>query len=148
MKIDYEVSQPIPYEIFDELYSYYPRGQNEMYASVRTGNCKFFIVAKDGNRIVGCLGIKELHKNKYRYLHLVVHPDYQNNGIGTQILKQAPKILKKMGAVYIENHKRENKIKHSVFTDAKFKLKNVRTEKGEKYTTYVWKLKDITADRG
>jgi len=135
--VTYSIEPIEDVKVFDNLYKHYPRGQKEMYEWVRNRNCAFVVAAKIDNEIIGSLGIKVLSPGNYRYLHLTVYPEHQYKGIGTTILRESVKLLTERGAHRIENHKRENMIRHDIFIEMGFKLQSIRNVDGEKYTTYV-----------
>ncbi|MCX6344976.1 MAG: GNAT family N-acetyltransferase [Armatimonadetes bacterium] len=53
-----------------------------------------FILAKNGDRLIGCIRIKELDKDCLELASLVVMPEYRKQGIGSQLVKT---ILSKEG---------------------------------------------------
>lgn len=46
-----------------------------------------FMLAKDGDRLIGCIRIKELAKDCLELASLVVMPEYRKQGIGSQLVK-------------------------------------------------------------
>lgn len=114
----------------------------------------YHITAKEDNKIIGCMGIINIltkfqerptieepfsHKpvpNYYAFFHLVVHPDYRNNGVAIGIIRMAAKFLIELGAVMIRNHKRSNTISHETFTELGFVLTDFRDESLEYKWTY------------
>ncbi len=58
-------------------------------------NIKNFIIAKDGEKIIGCIRTKEISKNCLELSSLGVLPEHQNKGVGSnlisKLLKTEPK---------------------------------------------------------
>ena len=46
----------------------------------------WFVTARDDDKLVGCMGVLEKEAGQFNFLHLVVHPDYQKQGLGRQLL--------------------------------------------------------------
>jgi ribosomal protein S18 acetylase RimI-like enzyme len=68
-------------------------------AMLRVSNCAaaVFLTAADNERAVGC--IRATYDGARAMIHLLsVHPEYQNQGIGTKLVKAAIKELKARGA--------------------------------------------------
>jgi len=93
-----------------------------MQQHVDDGSCSYFISAKVDDAVIGCMGIREVKPNFYQFLHLVVHEGHRNKGVATSIIQQSVPLLQGVGATIIRNHKRENYIPHTVFTDLGFVL--------------------------
>ena len=108
-------------------------------------NCVYNICAKFNNQIVGSMGVMkydiipelpEIKEDHWQFFHLLVHPDHRNQGIALGIIRMAVKFLINLGAKKIRNHKRENIIPHTVFTDMGFELINFDDEKLDYKWTY------------
>jgi N-acetylglutamate synthase-like GNAT family acetyltransferase len=99
---------------------------------------EFWIVAKDGERIVGCMGIKKDNYN-YRYLHIVVHPDYRSQSIGNNIRYMAIKFCMDDGAKIVSFMKEDNQFSHERFKEIGFQE---QSRFGE-YTYYLRNVKDL-----
>jgi ribosomal protein S18 acetylase RimI-like enzyme len=68
-------------------------------AMLRVSGCDaaVFLTAADNERAVGC--IRATYDGARAMIHLLsVHPEYQNHGIGTKLVKDAIKELKRRGA--------------------------------------------------
>ncbi|KUJ96091.1 MAG: Deacetylase, histone deacetylase/acetoin utilization protein [Desulfonauticus sp. 38_4375] len=70
----------------------------------------FFILVKDGDRLVGftCFGPIPCTQNRYDLYWIVVHPDYQGRGIGKILLQKTEKAIKNLAGehLYIETSNR------------------------------------------
>lgn len=108
--------------IFGDLYKNHFSLEKEqiMNKQMDEGRCKYYVVAKSEGIVIGCMGIREKEKDFYSFLILVVHLDHRGKQVATNIIKNAVTLLTDMGATKIRNHKRENIIPHSVFTDLGF----------------------------
>jgi N-acetylglutamate synthase-like GNAT family acetyltransferase len=68
-------------------------------AMLRVSKCDaaIFLVAADEGKAVGC--VRAIYDGSRALIHLLsVHPEYQNNGTGTKLVKSAMVELKQRGA--------------------------------------------------
>ena len=94
----------------------------------------FFEVAKDGNKIVGMCNASLTHEGKVINIQrLYVFPHYQNQGIGSMLIKEAVKAFPKALKVDLEVEKQNHRAfvfyqKHGFKEVGKkvFEVKNVR----------------------
>lgn len=123
-----EKTQPIVQKLFDD---YFPEKADTIPAFIESGRLHRFVVATINNEIVGAMGIlneidtlniEELSPdpNKYSFFHLVVSEQHRGAGVATGIIRSAIKLLLSIGATHITNHKRENIIPHTIFTEMGF----------------------------
>jgi len=101
-------------------------------------NSSGFITARDEDKIVGAMGFREFEPGMFIYKHLVVHPDYRRQGIGTSIIQQSVRLLKEKGAWLIRNHKSNEMLPRSIFYELGFKLST--TTKMDQKTVCVFEL--------
>jgi len=122
-------------EIFVDMYkNYFLKEEAAIRCFIEENICMYFVVAKYQNEIIGCMGIREKEKDFYAFLPLVVHINHRRKKVATNIVRNAVIFLTDMGATRIRNHKRENIIPHSLFTDMGFEL----IEYKEKLPDYKW----------
>jgi len=70
------------YQLYEK---YFPEVSTFMRKKMKVKG-KYFITARDGNRIIAALGIIVDPKTKYnRFLYIVVHPDYRRQKIATML---------------------------------------------------------------
>ena len=124
---------------------YYPEKADKMRENIETGGIKYYVGVENNNQLIGGMGIRETRpdfswnvddqpispSNYYVFSHLVIHIDHRNQGLAKGIIRMSIKFLIDIGAKKIRNHKRENIIPHTVFTDIDFEL--VRYKEGDKY---------------
>ena len=132
--------------LYESLYdTYFHEKVESIREFVGANRLGYYINAKEDNQIIGAMGILlpqgevgegEFYRNLnyYSFFHLVVHVDHTGQGIATGIIRMAVKFLIEMGAIKIRNHKRENIIPHTVFTDMGFELVSFNDEEPE----YKW----------
>lgn len=106
----------------------------------------YFVCTRENGKLVGTMGISrwdsehngvDVQEGNYQFFHLVVDESHQYQGIAVGLIKMAVKFLIFIGARIIHNHKRENVIKHTIFTDLKFEL----IEYDETEVEYKWNYK-------
>ena len=114
----------------DLCWVYFRKG----YAGVK--NADGFVTARDGEVITGSMGYLEIEAGLYQFLHLVVHPDYRRQGIGTRIIQEAVGLFKKEGAWLIRNHKSSNLMPYDIFNEMGFKLATVHKHNKKKVRVY------------
>ena len=66
---------------------------------------RYFMCAFKENEVVGVMGI--VYQNYYKLSNLVVKKEYENNGIGTALIRMGIKSIIDLGGEKIRNHKRE-----------------------------------------
>ena len=95
----------------------------------------FFVVAKDEDRFVCVMTIIKVD-DTYRFLHIVTDPDYEGQGIATQLQFKAIEFCKKEGALIIDVMKEEG----GFFDNKKFGFNETTTYtiKGIKWVYYIW----------
>ena len=139
----YEIKSDIKNNTYQKLYDdYFQEKANSVNEFVLSNAIKYFVCAKENDVIVGTMGIIKLddikhkinYKNSYGFFHLVVNENHTGQGVATGIIRMAVKFLIDLGAEKIINHKRQNIIPHTTFTDMGFKL----TEYREKELEYKW----------
>jgi len=126
-------------KLFDD---YFPEKSNKIKDFLNKNRITYFINAVENNIIIGTMGIVKLdeehdgekNNNTYGFIHLVVNEKHTGQGVATGIIRMAVKFLIDKGAEKIINHKRENIIPHTTFTDMGFKL----VEYKEKEPEYKW----------
>jgi len=69
--------------------------------SVLKLNPKSCFVLKDNNKIIGTI-LGAFNGRRAWIYHLAVHPDYQNKGHGSWLVKKAESVFKKIGATKID----------------------------------------------
>lgn len=112
---------------------YYPNRLLHIERLIANGRCKYFVTARLGRGLVGCMGVDKRSDDFYLYKYLVVHPSHRQKKIATNIITQSVDLLKNMGARTIRNHKRENVIPAALFTNLGFVLVDHKEEQ-----TYAW----------
>lgn len=60
------------------------------------------LVLSDGEKIVASLRLEEISKKRYLLKRFAVLPEYQNQGLGTMLFKQAVDKLKELSAHYLQ----------------------------------------------
>jgi ribosomal protein S18 acetylase RimI-like enzyme len=81
----------------NKQYSYPNVDGPEAMLRIAACDAAVFLVAADGLRTIGC--IRAVYDGARAMIHLLsVHPEYQNQGIGTKLVKSAIKTIKARGA--------------------------------------------------
>lgn len=135
MTYTYQIEQSaLDPEQYKKFYvDYYPNRQLHIERLINNGRCEYFVTARLNQALVGCMGVDKRPDDLYLYKYLVVHPDHRQKRIATNIITQSVILLKDLGAKIIRNHKRENVIPASLFTDLGFVLVDYKKEQ-----TYAW----------
>ena len=60
------------------------------------------LVLSDGDNIIASLRLEEISKHRYLLKRFAVSPDYQNQGLGTMLFKQAVDRLRELNAHYLQ----------------------------------------------
>jgi GNAT superfamily N-acetyltransferase len=119
----YEINTDTENIVYQKLYDdFFPEKATEMNKLKTDNKLIYNICAIENNKTVGVMGITLQDKDYYRFLHLVVDSNYTGQGVATGIIRMAVKFLIEKGASKIRNHKRENIIPHTTFTDMGFDL--------------------------
>ena len=58
---------------------------------------KYFFLLKDGNRVIGMVGLKEIDNETIEIKRLQVHKDFQKQGLGKKLFKEAIDCTKERG---------------------------------------------------
>ena len=138
-------------EEYQKLYDiHFPGGAQNIKVFLEEPRLSHFVCTRQDGELIGAMGIIHLDlehdgvdakEENYQFFHLVVADGNRNQGIALGIIKMAVKFLIFIGAKFIHNHKRENVIKATVFTDLKFELIEYDVEKVD----YKWNYRlDIT----
>ena len=89
------------HQIYTLVYSDWRRRQKEIVEKVCQNKGIVTLVAESDDRVVGFIGY-EIRGETGEVMLLAVHPDYQNQGIGTDLNKSALEKMKTAGAKYAE----------------------------------------------
>jgi len=131
----YEISNNIKNNDYQKLYDdYFPEKAQIMKSFISNNKINYFIHAKENDKIIGSMGIDNFDDDCYMFSNLVVNENYTGQGVATGIIRMAVKFLIDLGAKKIVNHKRENIIPHTTFTDMGFKL----VKYSEEIPEYKW----------
>ena len=59
--------------------------------------CQYLAFFTNEEEIIGCLKIKQVDTDVFQIMQMAVLPDYQGQGIGSKLLKEAESIVTKQG---------------------------------------------------
>jgi len=141
-----EVNRGMIDEIHNLYYHYFnPEKATVMAESIDNKYMTHACVCLYKDKIVGCMGINSAGKGVYNFMSIVTSKHHRRKGIAYAIIQLAVKYLFELGATKIVNHKRENVIKHQIFTDMGFKLINHKPNASTGYL-YTYGLSRQEAD--
>lgn len=109
----YEIERNVLDPQIKRLYvNYFPRQSKFMLAQMKNGRCKFFVVAKHEEQIIGAMGIYIEEEVIYRCLNIVVHPDHRSKFVGNSIRYMGIKFCIDEGAKQVGYNKEDNQFTH------------------------------------
>jgi len=96
-------------------------------AFLETKYVKIYSIAKDGDKIVGCIGMKLSKEPGIIVVHyMFIHPDYRNKNIRPKMFKEAIKHFKKDKKIYLmRTYSVPDKFKQNMIKNHKFNENNL-----------------------
>ena len=88
-----------------------------------------FVILGEGNKVIGTISIKKINDNTMKLYHFAIEPKFQNQGIGTSILKT---LMKEIAISSPEIEKIELEIYEKIQKLTNFYTKLGFDKKGEK----------------
>ncbi len=101
MHITYNISTPLSNKILNALYRSAWPNHKEMDFTQELTHAFFYVTAHDGEKCIGFVKVIWDGGQHGFILEPTVHPDYQRQGIGTQLLEQLKKEGKKRNLVWL-----------------------------------------------
>lgn len=65
------------------------------------GDCRFLAYFAKNGEMIGCIKIKKLDTKTYQFQQMAVLQEYQRQGIGSALMKEAESIVKNQGCVEV-----------------------------------------------
>lgn len=145
----YEIERNVLHPQIKKLYmNHFPRQFKFMWSQMKTGKCKFFVVAKYKDDIIGAMGIYIEEDVIYRCLNIVVHPKHRSKFVGNSIRYMGIRFCIGDGAKQVGYNKEDNQFTHQRMWRIGYEpVEGIRDNHGQLWYPYLKEVSDLKLDK-